>query len=796
MSKLVILKLGEGNFEKGFPVTLQMGEEGFAPKIELTSQLPPAPQLPNDYRCWQTSYRHLGSPSRLEAKAAFITNVSYIENCDRAAQILSDRFNEWLDSKSFRSIREKLLEQLSPSEEIRILLQTKDAIAQRLPWHLWDLCDRYPKAEIALSAPVYQKIEHPQITRAKVRVLAILGHSTGINIQTDRQLLDRLPNAEVCFLVEPQQQELNEQLWDAQGWDILFFAGHSLSQEEGTTGQIFINENESLSIPQLKHGLKKAIQRGLKIAIFNSCDGLGLAQQLADLYIPQILVMREPVPDRVAQEFLKYFLEAFAKGDTFYLSVREAREKLQGLEAQFPYATWLPAIYQNPAAFPPTWESLHLPQKTRYTSPRCSLRAVLITSIAIASLVSGIRHLGIFQPLELKAYDRLLALRPQEKPDSRLLVVTVTEADIRSQNPETRRGSLSDDSLAQLLQKLEPFKPHAIGLDIYRDYPVANNHPDLVQQLQQQNGLIAICKVSDRTLDEPGISPPPEVPPDRVGFSDFIVDSDGVIRRHLLVLTPEPTSLCQASYSFSVQLAFRYLAADGILPQWTPEGYLQLGKVIFKPLETNTGIYQKSDLWGHQILLNYRPDRGIERVTLSDVLQGRINPNSVRDRIIIIGTTAPSFGDYWLTPFSQDNSPAQQVPGVLMQAQMTSQILSAVLDKRSLLCIMPGWSEIIGIWVCALIGATMAERVGLSDNWRNTFLKLAISISIAVVGLFGLSLAVLTQSGYWLPVVPFSFAVIAASSSVVVIEIRLQQGKKLPGGSYEIDSRIIASRDR
>lgn len=141
------------------------------------------------------------------------------------------------------------------------------------------------------------------------------------------------------------------------------FAGHSLSQEEGTTGQIFINENESLSIPQLKHGLKKAIQRGLKIAIFNSCDGLGLAQQLADLYIPQILVMREPVPDRVAQEFLKYFLEAFAKGDTFYLSVREAREKLQGLEAQFPYATWLPAIYQNPAAFPPTWESLHLPQK-------------------------------------------------------------------------------------------------------------------------------------------------------------------------------------------------------------------------------------------------------------------------------------------------------------------------------------------------------------------------------------------------------------------------------------------------
>ena len=65
-----------------------------------------------------------------------------------------------------------------------------------------------------------------------------------------------------------------------------------------------------------------------------------------------MIVMREPVPDRVAQEFLKYFLQAFARGDTLYLSVREARERLQGLENQFPCATWLPVICQNPAEEP------------------------------------------------------------------------------------------------------------------------------------------------------------------------------------------------------------------------------------------------------------------------------------------------------------------------------------------------------------------------------------------------------------------------------------------------------------
>ncbi len=102
--------------------------------------------------------------------------------------------------------------------------------------------------------------------------------------------------------------------------------------------------------------LKKAIQQGLTLAIFNSCDGLGLATNLADLQIPQIIVMREPVPDRVAAEFLKNFLTAFSGGQPLYQSVREAREKLQGLEDQFPCATWLPVICQNPALLPLSWK--------------------------------------------------------------------------------------------------------------------------------------------------------------------------------------------------------------------------------------------------------------------------------------------------------------------------------------------------------------------------------------------------------------------------------------------------------
>jgi GTP-binding protein EngB required for normal cell division len=123
---------------------------------------------------------------------------------------------------------------------------------------------------------------------------------------------------------------------------------------------MYINRQESLTITDLKLALQKAIDRGLRLAIFNSCDGLGIARDLAQLQIPEIIVMREPVPDFVAQEFLKHFLSSFSNGQSLYLAVREARERLQGLENLFFCASWLPVICQNIAEVPSKWTQLFI----------------------------------------------------------------------------------------------------------------------------------------------------------------------------------------------------------------------------------------------------------------------------------------------------------------------------------------------------------------------------------------------------------------------------------------------------
>lgn len=360
MGKLVILKLGEGNFEQGFHVTLQIGDENVRPVVEITGELPPDPDIKRYYHQWQSIYRSLNLPGRPIGIPKQTIKTATIDDCQKAAQELNARFNCWLASESFRRIREKWLEKLLPEDNIRVLLQTQDLWLKKLPWHLWDLLERYPKAEVALTTPSYEQVSRSLPESKAVKVLAILGNSDGIDIKTDRKILEELPLTDTTFLVEPECKDLTNQLWE-QNWQILFFAGHSSSQESCDTGKIYINQTESLTIGQLKYALKKAVERGLQLAIFNSCDGLGLAREFADLQIPQIIVMREPVPDKVAQEFLKYFLEAMIRGESLYLAVREARERLQGLENKFPCASWLPIICQNPADIPFTWNSLIKP---------------------------------------------------------------------------------------------------------------------------------------------------------------------------------------------------------------------------------------------------------------------------------------------------------------------------------------------------------------------------------------------------------------------------------------------------
>lgn len=763
MSKLIVISLEKGNLNDGFfPVTAQLWETNNSRPIKFTGSLPPAPKIAELYKRFQLIYQALHkrfvTRSGIEVESTGLNNVSEVDFSEVQEQ-LYEAINSWLNSDSFRPIDQKLREKLALNEEFQVIIEASDYLLQRLPWHLWNFIEHYQLCEVAVSTPRYERvIPLPKQKTNKVRILAILGNSQGIDIQQDRNILEQLPDASTVFLVEPSRQELDKWLWDEQGWDILFFAGHS--QSENDRGQIHINPTTTLTITELKNSLIYAISRGLKIAIFNSCDGLGLARQLSDLQISQIIVMREEIPDFIAQEFLKHFLGAFSEGKSFYLAVRYARSRLQGLEEEFPAASWLPVICQNIAEETLSWQQL-CGQTNKGAFPKLTARNLKITflvSVLIASLITGVRSLGFMQQWELSAFDSMMRMRPDEGVDKRLLVITVTEADIQAQE-QRQKSSLSDSTLQKLLQKLSIYKPRAIGLDIYRDFPVGSQYPDLANHLRTDNNFIAICQLGGSKQQAVGISPPPEIPPNRIGFSDVVFDSDLIIRRNLLSITPEPESTCKSSYSLNFQLARQYLAKEGIKFDISDEGYLQLGKIVFKPIDVPTGGYQQVDAKGHQILLNYRSSREVaKQVSVAQVLNNQFNPNWVKDKIVLIGVDSQGAKDYFLTPYSMATTPYQQIPGVLLQANMVSQILSAVLDKRPLLWVLPAWGEIL--WIC---GTSLVA--GILAVYSRSLLKFAILISAELLILYGCCFVLLLYGG-WMPFLPSALALVITGISV------------------------------
>ncbi len=377
-----------------------------------------------------------------------------------------------------------------------------------------------------------------------------------------------------------------------------------------------------------------------------------------------------------------------------------------------------------------------------------TLPGSLIISFAIALIILLIRSLGGLQPWELSAYDQMMRSRPKEQPDERLLLVKITEDDINNYS-----YPLSDDVLLKLLQKLESMQPRVIGLDLYRDTPIhyrdtlRDSSLDLPTYLRQTNRVIHICKVSSES--DQGTASFPDIPWQNLGFSNVLVDTETeLLRRQLLYQEVPSTSPCPTPYSLNVQLAFRYLAAETILPTFTTKnGNLQLGDVIFADLNPRAGGYQRYDSRGQQILLNYRAVHPIaQSVTLTEVLQGEINPQWVNDRVVLIGVTANSIKDSFFTPYGE-------MQGLEIQAHGVSQILSAVLDDRPLIWFLPAWIEIVWILAWALVGASL--------NWKIRHPLFLGFSAIPLLGiLFGIGFFILSSFAGWIPVVPAALALI------------------------------------
>lgn len=383
-------------------------------------------------------------------------------------------------------------------------------------------------------------------------------------------------------------------------------------------------------------------------------------------------------------------------------------------------------------------------------------RGVWVTVPTVTGFVLLLRWLGFLQLLELAAFDQLIRLRPPESLDSRIVIVGITETDIK----QLGKATLSDAELAQLLTKIKQQQPKAIGLDIVRDQPEGTGQEQLNQVFKTTPNLLGIKKVIANDSNSSVTASPILEELGQIAGADVILDADGKLRRGFISITSETG---EPLPSLGLGLAQLYLEPAGISPEGSPQNpdHLQLGQAVFVPWEANDGGYIRTDAGGYQMMINYRHSP-FKTVSLSAVLANQVPADLMRDRIVLIGYTAPSKKDEFLTPYSSIliGNP-QTTYGIFIHAQIASQIISAAFGERPLI---KTWTEPIEwLWIVlwSFIGATIRWR------WRYAggvakFSFPSISFTLLAGGsLLGICYLTFLQ-GWWIPLVPPAVALVGS----------------------------------
>ncbi|AVH70521.1 CHASE2 domain-containing protein [Nostoc sp. 'Lobaria pulmonaria (5183) cyanobiont'] len=402
----------------------------------------------------------------------------------------------------------------------------------------------------------------------------------------------------------------------------------------------------------------------------------------------------------------------------------------------------------------------------------------LITAASVAVCVLLLHSIGLLQSLELAALDQFFRLRPNEPPEERITIVVIDETYIN----EVGSWPISDANIAQLLQKLNVYKPRAIGLDIYRDLPVEPGKQELRNTYNSMPNLIGIELLSkNKNLSVP---PPLGLNQDQVGFNNVLYDLDGKVRRSLLYWHVKN----EVHESFALKLGLLYLKSKGITPtkaKSNPE-YLQLGKAVFTRFKANDGAYVGADDKGYQILSNFPKPKcqtsskqlcSFRQVSVRDVLADKVEANLIKDRIILIGSTASSLQDSVFIPYSSSVmgiAKPEPIPGIQLQAYFISQLISAAVDGRPLLKVWPDLVEYLWVFVWSYVGAVTIWRI---RHATRSFFCILVSCFVLTVSAY---LAFLY--GWWIPLIPslvcFGISAIWMTSHIAHMQQELKRSKE------------------
>jgi adenylate cyclase len=328
-------------------------------------------------------------------------------------------------------------------------------------------------------------------------------------------------------------------------------------------------------------------------------------------------------------------------------------------------------------------------------------------------IVAGVQLSGLAQTLDLLLYDLITTVRP--KPSAQPLPITligIEESDIR------RLGWPVDDGLfCRALDRLQQDGALAVGFDLYRDQGVGPAQACLRERFATNPKLVAIFNVASEIPAIPG------TPPERQSYNDLSLDLDGVLRRDLVHVTGQDA----ATVAFPLRVV-EVATGDRSLRQRLERNGLQDAW-----LSADAGGYARNPdaAAGMQRMLEFREPGSFRFFSLAALLDGKVPANAIHDRIVLIGSTAPSLRDRFVVPMSRFHRGAETftLSGLEIHGLRVATLLAHQRGEPVPGWLMPGWGNLLLTLMAAGLG------VALGESFRQ------LRWSVLVVSASGLALA-------------------------------------------------------
>jgi adenylate cyclase len=310
----------------------------------------------------------------------------------------------------------------------------------------------------------------------------------------------------------------------------------------------------------------------------------------------------------------------------------------------------------------------------------------LIISASIGLFICLALELNLLNSLQLQSNDFFFKAASLDKSSERPPNIVIIGIDDKSIQELGKFSSWPRSYYTRAIDNLAPSNPRVIVFDVLFSDPDKNDIEFADSISKAGNVILPVVqtRISANPVITGNFATSPQIlrpladiesSAAAIGHANVSADEDGIVRKLPVILNNGNNDPALSLAAVAKYLRRPEVIESGIVGNELPFN----GRII--PLNQN-----------NEMLINYTSSTNFSTISFVDLLNGKIDPQLLEDKIVLIGATASGLGDYYWTPLGK------RMNGVEIHANAINTIL-----RNQFLTSASHWLNIIFIMAAAIL---------------------------------------------------------------------------------------------